>query len=273
MTQGERSARVSQPSPEPQGSHGPPNDASAAVFGICPYLIAEGAAWRSSTPRRDQRCGAVRPAVELQLSKQEQLCLTPAHDACATYRAATSLEQGSDASGLSGSLLWPATRSRPLVLEPARRLGLLAGLRRSRAAGQALLVGLMLVAFAIAVIARSSPGEPGSSQAGVLLTASPAAPTALATPASEPPTTPVEPTTSATSPASPAPTPTTAPPSATPRSTPTPAPSGTRQYKVKSGDTLSGIAAQFGTTVKVLKELNDIADARVIRVGQILIIP
>lgn len=271
MTDGERSPRVSQPAPEPQGSRAP-DGAPAAVFGVCPYLVADGGAWRSSTPQRDQRCGAVRPAVVLQLSKQRQLCLTPEHRACATYLAATSLEQGPDASGASESFLWPVARSRPLVLEPARRLGPLRALRGSRTAGQALLVGLMLVAFAVAVIARATPGNPGS-QGGVLSTSSPAAPTGIATPVSEPPAPSAVPTASPSSSTGPSPTPTPVPPSAGPQPTSTPAPSGTRQYKVKSGDTLSGIAAQFGTTVKVLKELNDIADPRLIRVGQILIIP
>jgi LysM repeat protein len=69
------------------------------------------------------------------------------------------------------------------------------------------------------------------------------------------------------------PTPTPAPPASAPPSTPTSAPTGSRQYKVKSGDTLSGIAATFGTTVKILKQLNGISDPSLIRVGQVLIIP
>lgn len=39
-------------------------------------------------------------------------------------------------------------------------------------------------------------------------------------------------------------------------------------YVVKAGDTLSGIAKQYGTTTKALQELNRIADANKIRVGQ-----
>ena len=42
---------------------------------------------------------------------------------------------------------------------------------------------------------------------------------------------------------------------------------------MKFGDTLSGIAARFGTTVKVLAELNGIADPSLIRVGQVLVLP
>jgi LysM repeat protein len=42
---------------------------------------------------------------------------------------------------------------------------------------------------------------------------------------------------------------------------------------VKPGDTLSGIAAQFGTTVKELAKLNGITNPSLIRVGQVLQIP
>jgi LysM repeat protein len=48
---------------------------------------------------------------------------------------------------------------------------------------------------------------------------------------------------------------------------------GARRYRVKSGDTLAGIAAQFGTTVKAICAANGIANPGLIRVGQELIIP
>lgn len=41
-------------------------------------------------------------------------------------------------------------------------------------------------------------------------------------------------------------------------------------YVVQVGDTLSGIAARFGTTVAFLVERNDIANPNVITVGQVL---
>jgi len=50
-------------------------------------------------------------------------------------------------------------------------------------------------------------------------------------------------------------------------------PTPTRTYVVKSGDTLSGIAARFGTTVAVLASLNDIRDVNHLTVGQVLKIP
>ena len=64
-------------------------------------------------------------------------------------------------------------------------------------------------------------------------------------------------------------------PVATARSTakPTQTPAGARTYRVKPGDTLSAIAARFGTTVAALMRLNNITDPRSLRVGQILKLP
>jgi LysM repeat protein len=80
-----------------------------------------------------------------------------------------------------------------------------------------------------------------------------------------------------TAPASPRPSPAaTAAPSAeaTPRPSPSPAPSARpRTYRVKAGDTLSGIAVAFGTSVKELADLNGITNPSLIRVGQVLKIP
>lgn len=56
-------------------------------------------------------------------------------------------------------------------------------------------------------------------------------------------------------------------------STPDPGPSGQKTYTVQSGDTLSGIALRFGTTVDVLVKLNNIANPDLIYVGQVLILP
>ena len=44
-------------------------------------------------------------------------------------------------------------------------------------------------------------------------------------------------------------------------------------YVVQAGDTLSGIAARFGTTVANLVSLNNISDPNLIYVGQVLKIP
>jgi LysM repeat protein len=65
------------------------------------------------------------------------------------------------------------------------------------------------------------------------------------------------------------------PPPATPAPPPTPPPAtpAPRTYQVQPGDTLSGIAARFGTTVQELVELNGIADPSLIFPGQVLTLP
>lgn len=49
--------------------------------------------------------------------------------------------------------------------------------------------------------------------------------------------------------------------------------SGGGTYTVRSGDTLSSIARELGTTVEALVEANDIADPDVIDIGQQLTVP
>jgi LysM repeat protein len=64
----------------------------------------------------------------------------------------------------------------------------------------------------------------------------------------------------------------TATPVATPQPTPTPTPTPST-YEVQPGDTLLGIAGQFGIDVEALAAANDISDADVIYPGQVLDIP
>jgi nucleoid-associated protein YgaU len=59
------------------------------------------------------------------------------------------------------------------------------------------------------------------------------------------------------------------PPPPTP--VPSPVPSGgCRTYTVRSGDSLSAIAARFGTTVVAIARTNGITNVNLIRVGQVL---
>jgi LysM repeat protein len=72
----------------------------------------------------------------------------------------------------------------------------------------------------------------------------------------------------------PTPTPTRTPAAVTtPAPAPSPATSSATSYTIKAGDTLSGIAARFGTTTRKLMNLNNITDANRIRIGQELRLP
>jgi len=63
-------------------------------------------------------------------------------------------------------------------------------------------------------------------------------------------------------------------PSATPTPSPTPSPTPTATtYTVKSGDTLIGIADQFGTTTDAIQRANNIDSPSGLQIGQVLTIP
>jgi LysM repeat protein len=55
------------------------------------------------------------------------------------------------------------------------------------------------------------------------------------------------------------------------RLVPTPTPAGV--YTIQEGDTLSGLAEEFGTTVEEMMAVNGLTDPNAIQVGQTLIIP
>jgi LysM repeat protein len=213
----------------------------------------------------------------LAIDKQRRLCLVSAHLSCSTYLAANAvLEEGGSVE--ERPLHRSVTKTAPLVLDRGRLPLALPALPDR--AGQGGLVALMVVAFGALAVTRLGDGGPGIAPAAGVDGASPtAAAVASATPA-DPTTVPatseaptrtlvpsnVEPTT--------APTPTPAP-TATPRPAPTasPSPAPAATYTVQSGDTLSGIAAEHGTTWQVLAELNDIDDPRRLRVGQVIRLP
>jgi LysM repeat protein len=236
---------------------------------ICPYLLSADGAWRSSTAAREHRCTAVSPPAPLAAEKQRRLCLTVSHGACATYVAAT--EARGSAHRDAGPRR-PVTRSTPVVLDHGRLAVAIPAMSRSPSLGQAVLVALLAVAFAAVLLARlaagpgSAPGgnaPQGSAGATPVSSALAVVPSHAATP---------KPSARANS----TPKPTTVP---SPTLVPTevsPSPSGgdhPTSYTVKRGDTLSGIAATYGTTVKKLAALNKIIDPSKLRVGQVLQLP
>lgn len=62
-------------------------------------------------------------------------------------------------------------------------------------------------------------------------------------------------------------------PTPTPTSTPTPTPIPPLAHQVQEGETLSGIAARYNTTIRSILALNPDVDPHLIQVGQVLLIP
>lgn len=98
-----------------------------------------------------------------------------------------------------------------------------------------------------AVVATATPTRPGASPTSAATTAPGSSPTAAPS-------------------ASPS-------PGGTATSTPSPTPGGERTYTVQSGDTLSGIAAQFGVTVEAIEALNPGIKPETLQIGAVLKIP
>lgn len=234
---------------------------------ICPYLEVGGSRWRHAAPSRDHRCQAIVPAPPLTTDKQRRLCLGAAHTTCPSYLSAVEVRRawaGGDrpevAPGTSGrpeapANRWGLRRTAPVVA------GVNAGthpieLLRHRWLAQIGLVGLLVVAFVAVAISRGS----GDGSSGALLVATATA-VAVAT---------ASPSSSSPSPtAAPSAVPTAAPTATFPPSSQTPA---TTQYRVVSGDTLSGLAGRFRTTVRALMDLNGLTSTT-LRVGQLLRVP
>jgi LysM repeat protein len=62
-----------------------------------------------------------------------------------------------------------------------------------------------------------------------------------------------------------------APPSATPE--PTPAADEPERYVIQAGDTLTSVAARYGSTVEAIVAANGLSDPNAVEVGQEIVIP
>jgi LysM repeat protein len=229
---------------------------------ICPYLAAADGTWRSSTVAREHRCGAVSPPAILATEKQRRLCLTPDFAGCATFEAARAARP--IVHDRPQMLPRPLARATPMVLDHGRMDITVPAFRTDRSSSQAILIALMGLAFAAILLARFTSG---STPAGAT---DPSPTPAATTHASQ--------TTGSPLPSSLPSTPAVAPsgstaPAASPRATPRPTNVSSRTYKVKSGDTLIGIAAKFGTTTKAIAALNGLKNTSSLRIGQVLKIP
>ena len=246
---------------------------------VCPYLLGIDGAWRSSNASREHRCHAVAPAAPLLPDKQRRLCLVAQHVGCSTYAAAmAAFEEGG--SVLDKPLHRPVTRTAPLVLDRGRITLTVPGLPE-RGIGQGGLVALMAVAFGAIAITRLGGGpelrpaavEPGTTRSPAAVESA-VAPSATSDPTTKPAGTPTL-VPSGGDPTAAPPAATAKPPAKTPK--PTTGSGGTAgtagTYQVRSGDTLSGIAAKNGTTWQVLARLNGLDDPRKLKVGQVLELP
>ncbi len=252
-------ASVPEPAPDLPGLH---DDGSIErARALCPYLVAADGDWRSVAPAREHACAAVDPPAPVSVDKQRRLCLVAAHIDCATFLAARSVLVEGVAPGAAADRAmtsvrprWPVPRTTPVVIDRGR--GGLPAVRIDRSVAQLGLVALMVLAFAVLAVARLSSDGP-------VATASPS-PSAVVNASPSP------------GKASPSPSPVASPPPSTDVSPPAsaaPSSASSTTYRVRTGDTLSAIAARFGTTVQALRDLNDIADPSLLRVGQVLRLP
>ena len=148
-------------------------------------------------------------------------------------------------------------RTTPIVVDRGRASFGLPSFGDRRQAGQIGLVILMIAALGAILLART--GEPGpSGLAG-------GSPSPIASLGALGQVTPSPAPLASASPAAAA-----SPPATSPKPSATPKP---RTYKVKAGDTLSGIASRFHTTVKAIIAVNALKSPYVIHPGEILKLP
>ena len=235
---------MDQPAPDAldDAREGPP------AIVACPFLVSTAGPWRNAVPSRDHRCSRDATGVRLELEHQRRYCLGSGGPGCSRFVEARP---------------GPFAPMLPVVLDRGPISVTIEGQGLRRLAAPA---SVVVVAAAIgALLLARGPGAPGPSSGGNGV----AAPSAIASPA------PVATGSAVASPGSqaqaPSPTPVpTAGPSATPPASASPAPSGGGTYTVQAGDTLSAIAARFGTTATALAKLNGITNPSYIRVGQVL---
>ena len=229
-------------------------DAAAAV---CPFLGAldDVGVLGEAVPAYEQRnrCTAYGPWQPLGQRQQELVCLTVAHQTCPRY--------------VRGVRYGPAGPRRRGTL----RSGLLVAvaLVAVLALGSAVVLGGGLPLGALGALIAGGPAETPTPTPRP--TAAPT-PQPTASPSPEPTPTPTPEVTPSPEPTVGLPT----PPPGSPYATLEPCPDGELcyHYKVRSGDTLFGIAQRFGTTVSAIRALNPaVADTNIIHVGQTLKLP
>jgi LysM repeat protein len=244
-------------------------EGDSSSLAACPYLSSVGRAWVASAPSGDHRCEAVAPAAALSTEKQQRLCLTAGHTACATYLAA---REARDArlGGQAAPAGWGWVRTTPVVDGSVGAGATLAAFVTERRGWQVVPAIALVAALGALGISNigAGPGNPSPSRTFPLVAATGSGdvvsppPNATATAGN------LESPVATASPASTVPA-TTAP---TQGSAATPAPTARTTYTVKTGDTLYAIAQQFGVSLSALKTFNGLT-SNVIHAGLVLKIP
>jgi LysM repeat protein len=245
---------------------------------VCPYLFVPGASWRASRPLREHRCLAVTPSDAPAMETQRALCLTAAHVTCPRFEAAVDARRArwigtpESLAAFEARVDRRVPRVTAVTLDrPSAIAGPLSLLGGSRRLARIALAAAMIGAAGLLLAARFAGGGVGGD---VRRSPEPTGPAAAASPTEAVVPSSASPSLPATSTPSPSPAASDAAGTTpTPTSKPKTKPTTIRRYKVRPGDTLSGIAKRFGTTVAVLKRLNSISDASLIRPGQVLRVP
>ena len=224
-----------------------PRDPRVATL-VCPFLVSAAGPWRSAEPARDHRCSRLTRSTHIEPTHQRRYCLGSGGPGCPHYVPARA-----DSRFVS---------TLPVIVDRGPLTATLEkdGVRRLAAPATVVIVGAALGALLLS----RGPGAPGPASGGSVAS-TPGASTQSAAAASPP----------ASAAPSPSPAPTASSlPSPTQGASASPFPTaGSRTYTVRPGDTLGAIAAKFGTTTRVLVQLNGIANPSLIRVGAVLKLP
>jgi nucleoid-associated protein YgaU len=239
---------------------------------LCPFLVSVDGPWRRPGVHRLHRCRAVAPATTVPSATQRRFCLSGAHTTCPAYRSAEERLGGSVEHPVGTR--WPLPIPAATVVDPGPPWGGLSASPPLRLASQVGFAALVIAAAGVFVAGRLVSGIPaggeretpfptGISSLPAAVLPSPSA--AEGSAATETPSVTETPPVGSSSPV--------ATPGATPIASAAPTSGYRTTYTVRPGDTLSAIAARYGTTVQAIAELNGIENPSLIRVGQVLRIP
>jgi len=228
----------------------------------CPLLgLPDDPVTRFSFPSEAHRCRATDRPRPIELDHQATFCLSGNYPECARYRAGAAPGRSTAPEPASTLVATRAAGPAPAARAAAAGDPVPAPSPRSGRWHRAVAVIVAAVGLAMATYLAGPVIADWLRQAGVgTVTASPAASIAVfATRDSSRP---------ATTPGS------IASPGSSRGTTSRPSPAGTaRVHVVVAGETLTSIAARYGVTVNAIVDANSITDARLIHVGERLVIP